>query len=293
MHRRTLFSCTIIVRVAWEGLYRIGMTSVARLKADDTKRIEFPERGPDFLEVLARSIRVIDALGAHRHAPTISDLARATDLPKPTVRRVLHTLCALGYAEMMGRTFRLTPKIMRLATSYLGTSGNSRVLQDACDRLSEATGQSSLTGVLDGEDVLVTAYTMPSQLMATARGVGVRLPAFCTAAGRILLSSLTDERLNEFLKHLRPEKHTELTVVDKSRIKKEILQARERGYAWMDDEYTLGWKTVAYPLRRHDGTLYGTLSLNSKKTPGLSNREVEKFARLCAEHALALGPLLV
>ena len=40
------------------------MTSVARLKADDTKRIEFPERGPDFLEVLARSLRVIDALGA-------------------------------------------------------------------------------------------------------------------------------------------------------------------------------------------------------------------------------------
>lgn len=142
--------------------------------------------------------------------------------------------------------------------------------------------------MLDDSEVLVTAYTMPLQLLAPVRGVGFRLPAYCTAGGRILLAGLSDDRLNEYLGDLRPEKHTDLTVTDKARLKKEILQARAQSYAWMDHEFTLGWKTVAYPLRRHDGTLFGALSLNSKKTPVLTDTQIKKFARLCSDKPLRL-----
>ena len=126
---------------------------MTRLRAADAQKRLQSGHGRDFLEVLARSMHVIEVLGRGQHALTLSDVARAADLPKPSVRRVLHTLCSLGYAELAGRNFKLTPKIMRLATAYLGTGGNSRVLQSACDHLSQLTGQSCLAGVLDGEDV--------------------------------------------------------------------------------------------------------------------------------------------
>jgi IclR family pca regulon transcriptional regulator len=266
---------------------------MTRLRAQDAKKRQTSGQGRDFLEVLARSISVIDALGGGKHALTLSDVARATDLPKPSVRRVLHTLCALGYAEMAGRNFKLTPKIVRLATAYLGTSGNSRVLQSACEHLSEATGQSCLAGVLDGADVLVVAYTIPRELLGTSLGVGVHFPAFCTAAGRVLLGQMPDDDLDAFLKKLRPVAQTEFTITDKVRIRAEIIAARKRGYAWMEDEFTLGWKTIAYPLKRHDGSVFGTLSLNSKKAPGLTEAQFKKFNELCAAQANALGPLLV
>jgi IclR family pca regulon transcriptional regulator len=266
---------------------------MTRLRVEDARKRLESGQGRDFLEVLARSIRVIDALGKGRNAPTLSDVARATDLPKPSVRRILHTLCALGYAELDGRSFKLTPKIMRLATAYLGTTGNSRVLQSACDHLSHLTGQSCLAGVLDGEEVLVVAYTMPQQLMAPSLGVGVHFPAYCTAAGRILLGQLSEHGLNAFLKKLRPVAHTDSTITDKARIKAEIHAARKRGYSWMEDEFSLGWRTIAYALKRHDGSLFGALSLNSRKSSGLTDAKIKKFAELCAIQADALGRLLV
>jgi IclR family pca regulon transcriptional regulator len=266
---------------------------MTKLRAEDVERRLQAGQGKDYLEVLARSIRVIESLGATTNAPTLSDLARATDLPKPSVRRILHTLCALGYAETSGRTFSLTPKVMRLATSYLGRNGNSRVLQAACDRLARETGQSCLVGVLDGEHVLVVAYTMPKDLLAPSLGVGALLPAFCTAAGRILLGQLPDPELDAYLKGLDPVPQTELTITDKKVIRAEIMRARQADRSVMENEYTMGWKTIAYPLKRHDGSLFGTISLNCKNFPPIPDDDFARLAEMCRAQAEALGSIIV
>src|SRR5712675_24658 len=90
---------------------------MARLRAEDAERRQASGYGPDFLEAFARGLRVIGAFGREKSHMTLSDVARATDLPKPSVRRALYTLTCLGLAESDGRTFRLTPRIMELASS--------------------------------------------------------------------------------------------------------------------------------------------------------------------------------
>jgi IclR family transcriptional regulator, pca regulon regulatory protein len=251
-------------------------------------------KGKDFLEVLSRSISVIECVsGGGGQALTLSDIARLTHLPKPSVGRILHTLCVLGYAETVGRTFRLTPKIMHFATAYLGTGGNSRILQTACDELSSQTGQSSLAGVLDEDDVLIVAYTMPQQLMARSLGVGTRMPAFCTAGGRVILAELPEDALSEYLERLRPIPQSDYTIVDKRKIKAAILAARKDGYSSTEDEYVVGWRTIAYPLRRHDSSLFGTLNVNCKKSPVLTDAVFRRAAEACAEKATSLQGLLV
>lgn len=268
-------------------------SEVAKLRAADAEKREAAGHGRDFLEVLSRSFKVIETLGDRQQAFTISDLARATDLPKPSVRRILHTLCALGYAEADGRTFRLSPKIVRFATSFLASGGYSQVLQPACEELSRITGQSCLVGVLDDEEVLVIAYTMPQQLMARTLGVGFRFPAYCSAAGRILLAYKSERELADYLVKLKPVAHTDATITDKSVIRKEIVAARERGYVVMEDEFIMGWRTVAFPLYRHDGSVFGTLNLNCKKSPTLTDVEFSRFVKLCGRKAESLKSLLI
>ena len=80
----------------------------------------------------------------------LSDVARATDLPKPSVRRALYTLTCLGLAASDGRTFRLTPRIMELASAYLGSNMVSTIVQPACERIGDRTEQSCFAAVLDG-----------------------------------------------------------------------------------------------------------------------------------------------
>lgn len=266
---------------------------MTRLREVDVERRKAEGRGKDFLEVLHRSISVIEGLGAGGQALTLSDIAQLVDLPRPSVRRILHTLNDLGYVTTVGRTFRLTPKILRLASSFLGSTGNSRILQAACEELSAATGQSCLAGMLDGQDVQVIAYSMPPSLMAPFLGVGTRFPAFCTAAGRILLGELDDAALDDFLDRLDPAAQTDATIVDRKRVRDAVLQARADGFSVMEDEYVVGWRTVAYPLRRHDDTLLGALSLNCKKSPSLTDEEFMRDSAFCAAKAAELKPILI
>lgn len=266
---------------------------MTRLREVDSERRLAEGRGKDFLEVLQRSISVIEGLGAGGQALTLTDIAKHVDLPRPSVRRILHTLQELGYVTTVGRTFRLTPKILRLASAFLGSAGNAQVLQMACEELSAATGQSCLAGLLDGAEVQVVAYSMSPSLMAPFLGVGVRFPAFCTAAGRILLGELSDDALDDFLARLDPAAQTDATVIDKARVREAVVQARSEGFSIMEDEYVLGWRTVAYPLRRYDNSLLGSLSLNCKKSPSQTDDDFARFSAICAAKVAELKPLLI
>ena len=82
-----------------------------RLNAKDAAKRQATGHASYYVEALARGLTVIRSFGRERSAMTLSDVARATNLPKPTVRRVLHTLVDLGYAETDGRQFHLAPVV--------------------------------------------------------------------------------------------------------------------------------------------------------------------------------------
>ena len=226
---------------------------MARLRAADAERRMASGHGPDFLEAFARGLRVIGAFNRERSQMTLSDVARATDLPKPSVRRALYTLTCLGLAASDGRTFRLTPKIMELASAYLGSNMVSTIVQPACERISELTEQSCFAAVLDGYDIMMIAHSLHGRPDVLAPTIGLRRPAFNTAAGRVILSQLPDETLDTWLENLEPKVMTSFTVTDKTALHSEIMQVRKQGYAVTAQEMRRGFHAVAVPLRRFDG----------------------------------------
>ena len=62
--------------------------------------------GPDFVEALARGLDVLTAFTPHRPAMTLTEVAEATGLARPTARRILLTLAELGYVRARGRPSR-------------------------------------------------------------------------------------------------------------------------------------------------------------------------------------------
>ena len=66
--------------------------------------------GPDFIEALARGLEVITAFEPGRDAMSLSDVAVATGLARPTARRILLTLVELGYVRADGSRYTLTPR---------------------------------------------------------------------------------------------------------------------------------------------------------------------------------------
>ena len=244
----------------------LAMPALKRSAADQ-RLIE--ASGPDFLEALARGLRVLEAFNQDRKPLTLSDIAKLVDLPRASVRRTLHTLVALGYAETENRLFRLTPRVLTLARAYLLSNAVSDILQPALERLSEEINESCSAAVLDGEDVMMIAHASPKRIIPVSAQIGFRLPAFATSLGRVLLAALDDRQLDEFLSRIAPKRITTSTIVDKRELRRAILKAREDGYALADQEAEIGFRSIAVPLQRLDGRIIAALNvgIHSERMP--------------------------
>lgn len=243
--------------------------------------------GPEFLEALARGLRVLEAFNQDRRQLTLSDVAKAVDLPRASVRRTLHTLVQLGYAEANDRLFRLTPRVLNLARAYLLSNAVTDILQPALDRLSEEVGESCSAAVLDGEDVMMIAHASPKRLLPISAQIGFRLPAFATALGRVLLAAFDERHLDKFLARVQPRKITRWTIVDKGELRKAVRRVREQGYAVADQEAEIGFRSIAVPLKRLDGRTVAALNvgMQSERAPmkAVHNQFLGKLRALADE----------
>ncbi|MBU8544248.1 MULTISPECIES: IclR family transcriptional regulator domain-containing protein [Roseomonadaceae] len=264
-----------------------------RLKAEDAERREAAGHGPDFLEALARGLAVLQAFGPERRQMTLAETARVVDLPRATVRRALHTLVTLGHVESDGRLFRLTPRVLRLASGYLGANGLSAILQPRCERLSAEVGAPCSAAVLDGGDIVFIAYGQPARLLNLTTMVGLRLPAFCTALGRVLLAGLPEAEMDAVLAQHPPFAVTPQTELDPLRIRKRIAKARSDGFALVDQEAEQGFRSLAVPLRRHDGRVVAALNIGMHSERGTATVLRDSYLPLLRAQATDLAPQLL
>lgn len=264
---------------------------MARLRAQDAERRQ--STNPDFLEALARGLSVLQAFGPDRRQMTLAEVARAVDLPRATVRRALITLVELGHVETDGRLFRLTPGVLRLAAAYLGSNGASTILQPRCERLSLALGGPCSAAVLDGEEIVFVAYGQPTRMVSVTTMVGWRLPAFCTALGRVLLAGLGEAELDAFLAKLRPQPATPQTELDPGVLRARILQARAEGFALVDQEAEIGFRSLAVPLRRYDGRVIAALNFGMQTERESASALRERVLPLLRAEAAEISAQLV
>ncbi|MCQ8280117.1 helix-turn-helix domain-containing protein [Acetobacteraceae bacterium KSS8] len=231
-------------------------------KDQDANRQLPAKLGPDFSEALSRGLQVMSVFSTSLRPMSLSDLARAVDLPRATVRRSLNTLVHLGYLEEEGRLFRPTPKVLELAHAYLVSNAVSTVLQTTCDRLVRSTGQSCSAAVLDGSDIVMIARSVPAQVIAAGAGIGFRLPAARTALGRVLLSAMPDDQLDRALRAMRLE-----PPIDPVGLKAILSGVRTAGFSYVDQEAEAGFSSIAVSVQRFDGMTVASLNIG-----GPSNR---------------------
>jgi IclR family pca regulon transcriptional regulator len=79
--------------------------------------------GPDFVEALARGLDVLTCFDAGRRVMTLTEVAEAANLARPTARRLLLTLQEIGYVRSEANGFALTPKVVELGMAYVSSLG--------------------------------------------------------------------------------------------------------------------------------------------------------------------------
>jgi IclR family pca regulon transcriptional regulator len=201
------------------------------------------------LQSLERGIAVIQVFSRERPALTLSEVARLTGITRATARRILLTLEDLGHVRSDGRLFSLTPRVLTLGWAYLSSLNLWETAQPLMEELTKQTNESCSAATLDLPDVVYVARVPTHRIMTIALGVGTRLPAHCTSMGRVLLGSLPDAELEDFLESTRLESYTDRTITEPDRLRRTIHAVREQGWALVDQELEIGLRSIAAPLR--------------------------------------------
>jgi IclR family pca regulon transcriptional regulator len=207
------------------------------------------------LQSLERGIAVIQVFSRERPALTLSDVARMTGITRATARRILLTLEEVGHVRSDGRLFSLTPRVLTLGWAYLSSLNLWETAQPMMEELARTTNESCSAATLDLPEVVYVARMPTRRIMTISLGVGTRLPAHCTAMGRVLLAGLSDPELDAFVAGVHLEAFTDRTITDRRTLRAEVETVRQDGWALVNQELEIGLRSVAAPLRAGGRTI--------------------------------------
>ena len=240
----------------------------------------------DFSLTLARGLQVLELFTERAATLTTSEVADRLDLSRAAARRFLLTFVKLGYLDQVRGTFILTSKVHALG----GRQGEgwdrwmraTPVVLDLANRANESVSIS----VLDGLDIRFVVRDPKRRIFSTRLVAGDRLPAHCSAAGKVLLASLDPGRLNDVLAAAPTlERRTPRTVTDTETLLAELRQVRLRSWASADDEMEIGTISIAVPIFDAANGVVAALAMASHKMRRTIDELREEFLPLLLDAA--------
>lgn len=175
---------------------------------------------------------------------TLSELSASTDLPLPTIHRLLRTLVMKGYARQLpNRRYALGPRLIRLgegANKQLGALARPQ-LKMLVDRL----GETSNMAVLDSDMVVYIAQVPSSHSMRMFTEVGRRAHTHDTGVGKAILAQLDNETVRNIVTRAGMPTPTEKSIGSVEQLLEELANIRERGYSIDEQEQELGVRCFA------------------------------------------------
>jgi IclR family transcriptional regulator, KDG regulon repressor len=220
------------------------------------------------------------------------DFATRLGLPRTTVFELVNTLVSRGYLERVSEEparYRLGVRVFQLGSVYsdrldLAREGR-RVAEDVAARCDETVH----VAVLDGGQVIYIAKVDSTRSVRMVSAVGRRLPAHCSAVGKMLLACLSPEALRARLPENEPlPALTPRTLTSLRRLERELEKIRIDGVAFEHGESNIDVACVSAPVHDHRGVVVAAISI-SVPTSRWDQKSDTAWAELVAEGATQLS----
>jgi IclR family transcriptional regulator, KDG regulon repressor len=244
---------------------------------------------------VARALDVLELfLDGDEHLSTPEIVARLA-LPRTTGHELVSTLAARSYltpAPGLPGRFRLGVRTFQLGSAYASRLDLVREGRAAAEQVAARCGETVHLAILDGTDVIYIAKVDSTHAVRMVSAVGRRLPAHCTAVGKMLLSGLSEEAFEaRFPAGRRLVAMTPNSVTSVARLRRALAEVRARGLATESCESNPDVACVAAPVYDHSGAMVAAMSI-SVPTIRWTDERREAWGRLVAQGAATLSTQL-
>lgn len=214
-----------------------------------------------FVTSLQKGLDVLTCFGRQHNRLTLSEVARLTGVSPASARRSLLTLQQLGYLDGDGKRFWVQPRALLVAHAYLSSRPMPSLAQPLLDALSERTRESASLGQLLDDDAIIVARSTARRSLSTGLGIGSRLPAYCSALGRVLLAGMPAQDALARIRGMRRVALTPQTIHGVAQVEALVNRCREDGFSTNDGELEIGVRSMAVPVRDREGRVVAAISI--------------------------------
>lgn len=248
----------------------------------------------DYVKSAGRALDILVLLSKHTEGLTFSDICSKLGWPKSSAHGLLMTLTSRRFLEFdeIRKSYSIGLRAWEIGRTYLFGDNLAHEATPYMHRIRNELNETIQLAVLDGAENLYIAKIDAPQPLSLASRVGLRLPAYATGVGKVLLAGLPASEVDQVMSSAHFTRFTRATIDSMPRLKRELDAIRERGYGYDDGEYTDGLGCVAVPIRNSDRRTVAAMSVSvpqSRLTPQHREHIIQCLLSGAAEISRRLG----
>lgn len=233
----------------------------------DISRSNNRSKPSNLVQTIERVSLILDILGNSPHGISVGELSEKTGLPKGTTHRLLTSTAYFDLVRQDPTTkkYHLGFKLVELGNRLLSQLDFRTEARPFLKELAERTKETVHMVILDRNEGLYVDKVDAAEHASGLRMVsslGSRIPAHCSAVGKVLLASLSEESLLHIVKDKGLPRRTENTITEFEELKKHLQLIREQGYGFDDEENEKGIQCVGAPIIDQRGKVLAAISIS-------------------------------
>ncbi len=214
------------------------------------------------VQSLERALDILELLGRSEVELGVTEIGPSVGLANGTAHRLLATLTRRGYARQNPETrkYALGLKALTLVTGAQKRLGP--LARPFLTALMEVSQESANLASLDKNSVIYIDQVSAPRMVRMFTEPGNRAFPHATGTGKVLLAFQPDEVIDSIVRQNGLPSFTPHTITDPSRLKEELKDIREQGYAMDSEEQEEGVRCLAAPIFGPDGRILAAMSIS-------------------------------
>jgi IclR family KDG regulon transcriptional repressor len=247
------------------------------------------------VQSIERALTILNKLAEFPDGIQITRLSEQIGLTKSTTHRLLSTLSSMNYVVKDEETdkYRLGLQILFLSRNLLNNTDIVTVSKPYLEKLTQDVNETAHLCIEDNGEVMYIDKIESNQTIRMYSRIGSRAPMYCTGVGKVLLSGMTPDYLDEVIAKMNFVAKTPTTITSKEELLEEIEKVKQQGYALDDCENEVILRCIASPIYDHNGKIVASFSISGPRnrvTMELINDElVDKMKQYSIEISRNLG----
>ena len=212
-----------------------------------------------------RLLLVIEEIARAGVPVTPTEVNTRLGLPKPTIHRLFSTLEEEGFLQrdLDGRAYSPGPRLRTMASGVISSRRIRSVRQAILKRLSRQIGETCNIAMPERDAMAYLERVETEWPLRIQLPIGTRVPFYCTASGKMYLSTLARSHVIKYLENTDLKAHTPNTLTDHDALLEEIRKIRKQGYALDREEFMSDMIALAVPILDQNDRLMATLAFHA------------------------------